>query len=104
MNGYKLDLVVKFLEVQNIWSLWKGTSGCKTYLSKYRKRIITEEPTGIEIYRNIQSVIIALIGITVDMKINGENNYEMINQFLNVLPACVVFSLVIDIKENSVAE
>lgn len=51
----------------------------------------------------IVSVLVAMLGIVTDMKINGGNNYEMINQFLNVSPACIVFSLVIDIKENSLS-
>ena len=34
----------------NVWSLWKGSSGCKTYLFKYYKRIIAERPYLVGIY------------------------------------------------------
>lgn len=46
------------------------------------------------------AVLGAMCGIVIDMNINGGNNYEMMNQFFNVLPSCAIFNLVISIKGN----
>lgn len=42
----------------------------------------------------------AMGGIIIDMRMNGGNNFEMMNQFFNVLPSCTFFYLVTGIGER----